>query len=188
MGGSISKTILMIKITDKKIIKLIREKDGFVKQGRNVSIEITEIEKEIAELDKQEREYTEKANPQELIDKGNALRDEINKKIEELEKIGKEIQDYKIAAIPEEMKKKHYELRGKKEKKERERNRFALKIQKVKDRLIPLVQKICLPQIGEYEDIESVELKDDVAEVKVINLVEQYKTLIKEKKHGKKAE
>ena len=71
------------------------------------------------------------------------------------------------------------------EKLEKERNRDALKLQKIKDRVIPILQKEIAPQLGEFEDIQSIDKKDDKSDVLVaviFDRVEQYKEAIRQQK------
>lgn len=165
----------MIKIDNKKIYNLLLEKDKIVKEGRGISAQIETIESKIATLDKKERAITEKVNPKDLIERGDALKDEINNKIKELEKIAKEIEDVKIKAIPEDMVKEHYALRAEKEKKERERNKLALKVQKIKDKVIPLIQKEMKSHLNDYEDIETAKIMGDKVVIETFSHLEEWK-------------
>jgi len=169
----------MIKIKNKKILEYLKQKDIYVKQGRLLSTEIEEIEKNIEELDKAEKEYTTKCEPKELMEEGKNLQDQINELITKLQSISEKIQDEKIASIPKDMVDKHYKLRDKKEKLERERNKVALKIQKIKDRVVPLIQKSVTPKLAQYEDIEKAEVMEDEIVVTTFNHLEEFKKRFK---------
>lgn len=171
----------MIKLKNKKIVGYLNDKEQLVMEGRQLSVKIEEITKEIETLNLEEQKITDKVNPKELIEKGDALKEVINKQIEELRAIGKEIEDEKIKAIPEEMVKKHYSLRDKREQLELDRNKIGLKIQKIKDRVIPLIKKEVKPLLKEYEDIESSKVKGDEVIIETFDYIEQYKKSFKKR-------
>lgn len=171
----------MIKIKNKKILCYLNDKEELVASGRKISKDIENLEIEISKLDKKERSITDKVMPKDLIDDGEALKKEINDKIEILGKIGKKIEDAKISAIPKDMVELHYKLRNEKEKLERDRNKIALKIQKIKDRVIPMIKKEVLPQLSEYEDIESSEIVDDEVVIKTYDRLEEFKKSFKKR-------
>jgi uncharacterized protein YoxC len=143
----------------------LKDKDALVTEGRAISKQIEELQKQIDEYEEKEKAITAKVIPQKLIDDGNALRDKINKDVKELERIGNAIRDEKLRAIPEDMEKAHLKLNGEREKLEQERNKVALKVQKIKDRLIPKLQKETKKYLGEYEDLMSAELTEDKSKV-----------------------
>jgi recombinational DNA repair ATPase RecF len=69
--------------------------------------------------------------------------------------------------------KKGRELSNEIEELEEERNKAGMKVQKLKDKVMPIMEDEIEPELnlGEFEDIESVEINDD-GEV-VINIVDQ---------------
>lgn len=179
------KIVKSIKIDDPKIIELIRQKDEEVKKGREVSKEIDVIQKEIDELTEKEMKITAKVEPKELVEKGEKIKEEINVKIKELEEIAQKIREAKLDAIPKDMEKRHLKLNDKREKLEQKRNKIALKVQKIKDRMVPKIQKIVKPQLEEFEDLMTAELKDEVVEVEVFNHVDEWKSQWKAQQKNK---
>lgn len=167
----------MIEITNKKIIKLLTDKDALVVEGKAITKEIERVEIKIKGLENKEKIITAKVKPsKEVEEAGDKLVAEINSKVKELEKLGKEIEDLKLAAIPADMRKEHEELMASKEKKERERNKVALKIQKIKDVVVPMIQKECKPHLEtEFDDIETAKLKDGKVVVGTFNHIEDFK-------------
>lgn len=165
----------MITINDKKIIQLLLDKDELVKQGRLVSDEIERVESKITACEVKERKITEKCQPKELGEEAEALKAQINELIAKFEKVAGEITKVKLEAIPKDLEATHKELMKKREEKERERNKIALKIQKIKDRVIPLIQKVVKPQLKEYEDIQTAQIKKGVVEVEVFSRLEEWK-------------
>lgn len=77
------------------------------------------------------------------------------------------------------------ELTKKIEELEKERAKVGLKIQKVKDKLIPIVESKIKPQLEEFEDIETVEVKGDMIVVKKFSHLEEFKKAWREKNIAK---
>jgi len=171
----------MIKLKNKKIVGYLNDKEKLVMEGRQLSMQIDEVTKEIEKLNLEEQKITDKVNPEELISRGDALKDVINKQIEELREIGAKIEQAKIDAIPKDMVKKHYALRDEREKLELDRSKIGAKIQKIKDRVIPLIKKEVIPLIGEYEDIESSKVKGDEVIIEIFDRVEEFKKTFKKR-------
>jgi len=170
-----------MQLTNKKILNLLTEKDELVSQGRQVSKEIEKLEYKIKNCEDRERAITLKVEPKELGDKAEALKKEINDKIKIFEKLADDIVKEKLKAIPTELEKKHKDLMAEKEKLERDRNKLALKVQKIKDKVVPLIKKEVEPLLKEFEDIETVEVKSGVAEIKVFSHLEEFKKNFKKK-------
>lgn len=171
----------MIKIKNKKIVSYLNDKEKLVMEGRQLSIKIEDITKEIEKLNLEEQKITDKVNPKELIERGDALKDVINKQIDELREIGAKIEQAKVDAIPKDMVKKHYALRDEREKLELDRSKVGMKIQKIKDRVIPLIKKEVIPLIGQYEDIESSKVKGDEVIIEIFDRVEEFKKTFKKR-------
>lgn len=174
-----------IIIDDAKLVKLVKEKEQLVYDGRAVSIELEQIETELEELKKQEREYTEAYKNEELLNQGIAIQEEINAKIEELNKIAEKLKKEKLGNIPKDVVDAHIEKAKRKEKLERELNKIGLKIERIKTRYIPKIQKLARPQLeNEFDDLESSELRDDKIVVKVFNHIDIYKEQFRKRKNG----
>jgi len=165
----------MIKLTNKKIITLLSDKDALVTSGRDVSKKIEEVEYKIKTCEDKEKVITLKVEPKELGDRAEKLKLEINEKIKEFEKIASDIVKEKMEAIPKDLEKTHRDLMSEKEKLERERNKIALKVQKIKDRVVPMIKKEVEPQLKEYEDIETAVLKNGEVMVKTFSHLEEFK-------------
>ena len=171
----------MIKINNPKIIKLIKDKEAEVNLGRKISQHIEEIIKEIHVCEDKEKELTIKVEPKELIVKGNAIDKQIGDLLKQQQKIVKEITDLKMAAIPESLRDLHLGLLKQKEKLEQDRNKKALLVQKIKDRVIPMIQKVVKPQLGEYEDIDTAVIRNGLVCVDVYDQLEIWKKGFKRK-------
>lgn len=172
----------MITIKDKKIVELIEQKNALVLEGRKVSFEMEKLEKEIAKCEEMEKKITATVQPKELGEKAEAMKAQIDALIKEFEKVANEITKTKLDGIPKDLAAKHRELMAKREARERERNRIALKIQKIKDRLVPKIQKIVKPQLAEYEDIETAEVKNGEVVIKTFSHLESWKEAFNKRK------
>jgi len=170
-----------LKLTNKKLLELLRLKDNIVKDGRKISQEIEELDKEITKCEEEEREITAKVEPIELGEQAEKLKNEINKQIKKFEALAKKIKNTKLDAIPKDLEAKHKDLMAKKEKLERDRNKIALKVQKIKDRVVPIIQKEVKPKLEEFEDIETAELEGSEVVVKTFSYLEEWKKAYRDK-------
>lgn len=170
-----------MEIINPKLRLLLLEKDEFVKKGRSVSNDIEKLDKKIEDAKTRQREYTNNCNPEDLIAKGNAIEKQVNDLLKVLETIGNEVQATKIAAIPAKEIKQYETLKAEREEKERERNKLALKVQKIKDKAIPMIQKAVQPSLGEYEDMESAQIKGEKIIVTTFSHLEEWKKAFKKK-------
>lgn len=66
---------------------------------------------------------------------------------------------------------------------EKERAKIGLKIQKVKDKIAPIVDAKINPQLDEFEDIETVEIKDGMILVRKFSQLEEFKKAWRERKN-----
>jgi len=165
-----------MQITDKRIIKLLTDKDELVKEGRKISQNLEKIDYKIKVLEDKEKAITAKIEPKELGEQADKLKAQINELLKQFEKVSGDIFNEKMAGIPKAIETEHKDLLKLKEEKERERNKIALKVQKIKDRVVPLIKKEVTPLLKEYEDIESIEIKGEVANVKTFSYLEEFKT------------
>lgn len=144
-----------LKFDNQKAVKLIEDKGVLVTAGRKVSSEIEKLEKKIEGFNDEERKYTEAVEPKDLIAKGEALIAQMTELEKQIGPIAEEIERLKVAGIPETVLKRHHAMRDEKEALERDRNKIALKVQKIKDKLIPILKKLVIPHLDEYDDIET---------------------------------
>lgn len=166
----------MIEIQNPKLYDFLVKKEVLVNDGRKISREIELMEIKIRRLEEKEKKITMKVRPpKDKEERGNQIVKEIERLDKEMSKLLKEIDDARLAAVPKEMKDEHLQLLKDKEVKERERNKIALKIQKIKDRVIPVIQKHVKPLLGEYEDIETAQIKDGKVVINTFNYLEEWK-------------
>ena len=163
-------------------MKLIEEKNALVKGGRKISSELETVDFKIKKFQDKEKVITGKTEPKDLMTKGEIIRLELERAMENFNKIAAEIQEAKLQAIPADMKADHLALMKKRDELETERNKVALKIQKIKDKLIPILKKEIKPFLKEYDDTESVEIKNGKIMVETFNYLENFKKQFKSKR------
>lgn len=168
----------MIELNNPRIVKLIKDKDAFVTEGRNITRDMEKLDVKIRTYEAREKILTARVKaPQDLVDKGEKLTEIVNSSMKELEALGKQIEEIKLAAIPADMKNEHLQLLKNKEKLERDRNKVALKIQKIKDKVVPIIQKEMKPLMEtEFDDIETATVKGDKLVIKTFNHLEDFKS------------
>lgn len=171
----------MIIIDNKKLHDLIATKDELVKGGRKISSELETIEFKINKIQNKEKKITGNCEPKELLTKGEIARLEMERAMKAFDKIAAEIKQTKLDAIPKEMKEEHFALMATREKLENDRNKIALKIQKIKDKLIPMLKKEIKPHLKEFDDTETVEIKDGKVHVKTFNHLDDFKARFKKR-------
>lgn len=172
----------MITLENPKLYKLIEEKDALVKTGRKISSELETIEFKINKLQDKEKVITGKHQNKELMTKGEIARLEMERAMKAFDEIANQIHADKLAAIPQTMKDEHFALLKLRSDKEADRNKVALKIQKYKDKMIPLLKKLIKPHLGEFDDTETVEVKDGKILVTTFNYIEDFKKKFKDRK------
>lgn len=70
------------------------------------------------------------------------------------------------------------EITEKMEEQDKERRKLALQVQKIKDKVIPEVRNKVYPTLGEFEEVESFDIKkdsEDVVEVKILDRIDEFK-------------
>ena len=172
----------MVELENVKLFKLIEDKDALVKVGRKISSELETLEFKINKLQEKEKVITGKYEPKDLLARGEIVRLQMERNMKEFNKVSAEIHQAKLDQIPKSMKDDHYALMKIREEKEEERNKIALKIQKIKDKLIPILKKEITPFLKEYEDTQTVELKNGKIVVETFSYLEDFKKQFKNKK------
>lgn len=169
----------IIHLENKKLEKLLTDRDVLLDDLLKVLNYLDKLEIKIKRFETLEKRITEKVEAKDLTEKGEAIIKKMEALNNEVVKIGKEISALKLAAIPAKMKEDHEALMKERAEKEQERNKIGLKIQKYKDRIIPITQKEMKPLLGEFEDFESVKLKKDKITIETFDRLEEFKAKFK---------
>lgn len=166
------------KLDSPKLKEYILKKGDLVNEGRKISEQIEQTEKEMSDIEAQVVEYEEKVDITEQLKKGKAMAEQLKYLFKGLDEVKAEIHELKSKAVPRELKTKYEEKKALKEKLESEQNKKALKTQKWKDKIIPLGRQLAQKHLRDkYEDYDTVQLNDKgEIEISIFNHLEDFKT------------
>lgn len=74
---------------------------------------------------------------------------------------------------------------------DKDRRKIALQVQKIKDKVVPEVRNKVYPTLGDFEEVESFDVKkgsDEIIEVKILNRIDEFKEVYLSEKKKKLAE
>lgn len=150
-----------IVLEDPKLKKLLVEKQDMILAGREVSQEVEDLEIEMTNIDKEIQELEKTADTDDLKSKTEEITEKFNRVIEEMETVKKSLYERAKLKVPQEIIDKYEGTKKLKEDKEIERNKIALKAQKWTDKIVPIAQKLMKPQLqDEYEDYYGLVLEN----------------------------
>lgn len=151
-----------MKIQNKILASFLEKKNNLITKGRDLSKQIAPIEAEIEELEKEEREITEKVECPEIVDEAKALAEKIDKDVEQLEALYQKLQEEKIAAIPKDLKDKHSSLIEQRKKLTEDRLKVGEEIEALKTKYLPILHKRVKKHLpSKYHDIETAVLDEN---------------------------
>lgn len=166
-----------LKIENEELKELIKEKSKLVLEGRTKSEEIEAIEKELSEIDKSLQEEESKVDLSEFKKKEASITKRMDQCIADIQEHKNAVYAKIKAETPQEIRDKYEELSKLKEEKETERNKIALSAQKYNDKIIPLSRELIKPFLqDEYEDYDSVFLKDGEINCTIFSHLDDFKT------------
>ena len=164
-----------IVLEDKKILKLLKEKDETLKYGRKYYDEAELLEAKLLDIDKEMQDLENAVDIADLKDEAVGLTNEFNAVKEKMDNLNQRVVDRKKVAVPQELKDKYDATKAEKEKFENLRNKAALKIQKINDKTIPLVRRLMRPFLqGIYEDYDSARLEGDTVVATVFSHLDDF--------------
>lgn len=165
------------KLENEELRSLIGEKGKLVSEGRTLSEEIEKLEIEMSKIEELLKVEEKKVDLTELHKKEKAITKRMEKCIEDIDEVTQEIYAKIKAETPQEIRDKYDELNKQKEEKETERNKIALSAQKFNDKIIPLSRELMKPLLqDEYEDYDTVFLKDGQITCGVFSHLDDFKT------------
>ena len=121
-----------------------------------------------------------------ILNDKKKLQDEINTKIDKFKNLTEKsdaIQE-KIKALKEEFKIEYDKVKEEVAKIDEEMKPYLIKLERFKDKINPIVESKGI-KLGEFEIITNIELIDGKVVVEIEDLVENYKTSLREKKGTK---
>ncbi len=142
-----------IVIENQKLKKLLEDNRDRIIIGRELSVEIDNLEAELQKTDAEIQKWEAKADLTSLQDRAEVITKQFNVAVQSMEDLKTEMYKLAKAKVPSKLYDKYAETTKLKEQKEKERNKTALKAQKIKDVITPMAQKIMKPHLeSEYED------------------------------------
>lgn len=169
-------------IDDPKLKDLLKKKTELVLQGREMSMDIEDIEKGQEIIDKQIQEIEKVVDIKDLEPKSKAITKEFNTVVAKMEAFKKEVYERMKAKVPPELGEKYEKNKKLKEKLENERNKVALKVQKIKDLIVPLTQKVAKSLLkDEFEDFHELRIENDEIVLEIFSHLETWKEMRRKK-------
>lgn len=166
-----------IKLENEELKNLIIEKSKLVEEGRARSVEIEKLEIEMTETEELLKAEEKKVDLKEFQKKEKAISKRMEKCIKDIDAIKLAIYAKIKAETPQELRDKYDIANKQKEEKETERNKIALAAQKYNDKIIPLSRDLIKPLLkDEYEDNDSIMVKDGELVVSIFSHLDDFKT------------
>lgn len=170
-----------IKLEDKKLEKLLKEKSDLISQGRAKSEEIEMLEENMKALDEQIQEAEKKVDITDLNDEAKAISAKVDECIKEMEVIKQKIYDRMKEGISKELYDQYDALDKEKKEAEEERNKIAIKAQKYTDKIIPLGRKLMKVYLEDtYDDYDTIRIENGDIVATIFNHLEEFKKRYKE--------
>lgn len=170
-------------LEDAKLEKLLKEKSDMILEGRKVSEDIDEKEREMDEIDKEVQEVEKKVDIADLRGEADALTARFNALTSEMSEVNNKIRERLHQIVPQELKDKYDNKKKEKEALESKRNKIALRVQKWNDKIIPLARKVMATFIqNEYEDYDSLRIENGKVVGTIFNHFEDWKKIFFSKK------
>lgn len=165
-----------VVINDSKIKDWLEQKNDLILKGREISLDIEEIEKGQEIIDKQIQEEEKKVDIKDLEPESQAITKEFNAVLEKMEVFKKKVYNRLKAEVPPELGEKYEKNQKLKEKLENDRNKVGLKVQKIKDLIIPKTQKLAKPLLqNEFEDFSDLRLENGEVVLDIFSHLESWK-------------
>ncbi len=173
-------------IDDPKLKELLQKKNVLILEGREVSMDIEEIEQGQLVIDKQIQELESKVDLSEFEEES----EQCTKDLKQIMKRADDIQAKIYAKLNKEvdpaLKAKYEANNTLKEELENQRNKIALKVQKTKDRIIPMTQKAAKSLLkDEFEDFSEVRYENGEVVIDIFSHLETWKEKRRKKLNDK---
>lgn len=170
------------QLEDEKLKSLLTKKGELITIGREKSIQIEIIEKEMKETDLKVQEEEKKINIDDLLEQEKVETKIVEASIEKMKVIKQEIYDRMRSQVSPELHTRYDELKNKKEELELERNKIAIKAQKYNDKIIPIARELMKPILqDQYEDYDSLYLENGEIYATVFSHLVDFKNNFKKK-------
>lgn len=175
---------MKIKLNNKKLEEYLLKKGVLINTGRELSIKIDELDKDMETIDKKIQEEEAKVDLTDLKEREQEITKIVEKAIEDMNAIKQEIYERMKKQVEGELHTKYDELKKEKEELETERNKTAIKVQKYNDKIIPLGRKEMKPFLkDEFDDYDTLRIENGEVVATIFNHLEEFKTNFKKNGH-----
>lgn len=165
-----------------KLRKLLEEKNRMVLEGRELSVDIEQLDEEMRLIDEAIQKEEGKAEVSDLKVKANQLADQMKELVNQMEDIRKTLYSRAREKVDKSLINDYESKKKLKETKEEERRKIALRVQKWNDRIIPLSRRLMKPALkDEFEDYYSLVMENDKITGTIFNHLEEFKTRFRDK-------
>ncbi len=165
-----------IVLEDAKLVKLLKEKEEMILNGRVVSEDIDAIEAEMDAIDKEVQAVEATLVADDLKERAAAITDEFNAVMAKMDELKKEHRERLGAIVPAELKEKYDAKKKEKDELEIKRNKIALKAQKWNDKIIPIARRLMSKHIGDtFEDYDTIRIENGEVVATLFSHLEDFK-------------
>jgi len=172
-----------VKLENEELKKLLEEKAELVKNGRAKSVDIEELEKQMAEVEKELVAEESKVDLGEFKKREKAITKRMEKCIKDIDDIKKEIYAKVKKETPQGIRDKYEDIKKQKEDAETERNKFALNVQKYNDKIIPIGRDLMKTFLeNEFDDYDSIRIENGEIVCSIFNHLNDFKIKFNEKR------
>ena len=170
-------------LEDPKLKRLLEERESMILDGRKLSADIDEKEREMDEVNQELLTVEATVDVDDLRQEAEKLTVQFNSVMSAMEDNQKKVRERLHQIVPQELKNKYDNKKKEKEDLENKRNKIALRVQKWNDRIIPLGQKVMSAFIqNEYEDYDTLRIENGQVVATIFNHFEDWKKIFFSKK------
>lgn len=172
-----------VVLDNKKLRKLLSEKEELILQGREKSMEIDVLEGDMERIEKELVALEQGVDISGFKSEADDITKQYNEVIVKMDDLNKKTREKMMAGTPQEVRDRYDETKKKKEVLEQERNKIALKAQQKSDKIIPFARKEMKKFIeNEYEDYDTLRIENGTIVGTVFNHFEDWKKAFEKRK------
>lgn len=172
-----------IVVTDEKLVKMVKEKDDLITEGRKIYEEVAVLIEEMDAIDKEIQAVEATVDMSDITAKAEELTAQVNALREQMNQVNKEGWDRLKSKVPAELGDKYETKKKQKEELENQVKKIALKVEQKKDKIIPRTRKFMSQFIeDEFEDYDSIRQENGQVVATLFNHLEDFKKSYREKK------
>lgn len=174
---------MQVELKNKNLQDLLEKKGHLINQGRSISEEIENLEKEMQAIDTELVEAEKLVDISDLDADAKDLTERFNALKEEMDVLNKKVATRLSENAPKELTDKYHTMKKMLDTLEQDRNKVAIKAQKYNDKIIPMVRTLLKPHLkDEFDDFGSVQVEGGVIKGEIFSHLEEWKEAFRKKK------